>query len=119
MADEQDKWLDRETAEFLLRGEPLEGADPAVRDRAERLVAALGALAPPVPAGEELQAAALAAFRKYEPSRPTRRPGSRPPSGTVPRTGSPAPVPSASARAARAPGGRAGAARCASGWPPR
>ncbi|MGW0302786.1 hypothetical protein ACWDYK_39790, partial [Streptomyces anthocyanicus] len=66
MADEQDKWLDRETAEFLLRGEPLEGADPAVRDRAERLVAALGALAPPVPAGEELpgEAAALAAFRK-------------------------------------------------------
>ncbi|WP_109034424.1 hypothetical protein [Streptomyces rubrogriseus] len=66
MADEQDKWLDRETAEFLLRGEPLEGADPAVRDRAERLVAALGALAPPVPSGEELpgEAAALAAFRK-------------------------------------------------------
>lgn len=66
MADEQDKWLDRETAEFLLRGEPLEGADPAVRDRAERLLAALGALAPPVPAGEELpgEAAALAAFRK-------------------------------------------------------
>lgn len=37
MADEQDKWLDRETAEFLLRGEPLEGADPAVRDRAEQI----------------------------------------------------------------------------------
>ncbi|MGQ4442989.1 hypothetical protein ACN6LI_000397, partial [Streptomyces violaceoruber] len=66
MADEQDKWLDREAVEFLLRGEPLKGADPAVRDRAERLVAALGALAPPVPAGEELpgEAAALAAFRK-------------------------------------------------------
>ncbi|MFD7058289.1 hypothetical protein [Streptomyces sp. NPDC059906] len=66
MADEQDKWLDRETAESLLRGEPLEGAAPAVRDRAERLVAALGALAPPAPAGEELpgEAAALAAFRK-------------------------------------------------------
>ncbi|MET9354184.1 hypothetical protein ABZY14_14515 [Streptomyces sp. NPDC006617] len=66
MADEQDKWLDRETAEFLLRGEPLEGADPAVRDRAERLVAALGALVPPAPTGEELpgEATALAAFRK-------------------------------------------------------
>ncbi|MFF4469342.1 hypothetical protein ACFYZ3_07255 [Streptomyces sp. NPDC001599] len=71
MADEQDKWLDRETAEFLLRGEPLEGADPAVRDRAGRLVAALGALAPPAPTGEELpgEAAALAAFRKVRAER--------------------------------------------------
>ncbi|AXL90562.1 hypothetical protein C4J65_21420 [Streptomyces sp. CB09001] len=72
MADEQDKWLDRETAEFLLRGEPLEGADPAVRDRAERLVAALGALtAPSAPNGEELpgEAAALAAFRKVRAER--------------------------------------------------
>ncbi|MFF0589466.1 hypothetical protein ACFYWD_26260 [Streptomyces sp. NPDC003781] len=67
MADEQDKWLDRETAELLLRGEPLEGLDPAARDRAARLVVALAALsAPPAPTGEELpgEAAALAAFRK-------------------------------------------------------
>ncbi|MEV0019147.1 hypothetical protein [Streptomyces tendae] len=67
MADEQDKWLDRETAELLLRGEPLEGVDPASRERAGRLVVALSALsAPPVPADEELpgEAAALAAFRK-------------------------------------------------------
>ncbi|CAM5249034.1 hypothetical protein STENM223S_03265 [Streptomyces tendae] len=75
MADEQDKWLDRETAEFLLRGEPpegLESADPAARDRAERLVVALGALAPPpAPSDEELpgEAAALAAFRKVHAER--------------------------------------------------
>ncbi|MGV9282507.1 hypothetical protein [Streptomyces sp. NPDC003730] len=75
MADEQDKWLDRETAEFLLRGEPLEGlesADPAARDRAERLVVALGAMVPPpAPSDEELpgEAAALAAFRKVNAER--------------------------------------------------
>ncbi|MFD7470384.1 hypothetical protein ACFV7N_37625, partial [Streptomyces tendae] len=72
MADEQDKWLDRETAELLLRGEPLEGGDPASRDRAMRLVVALSALsAPPVPADEELpgEAAALAAFRKVRAER--------------------------------------------------
>ncbi|MFJ8804956.1 hypothetical protein [Streptomyces sp. NPDC102490] len=72
MADEQDKWLDRETAERLLRGEPLEGVDGASRDRAERLVVALGALsAPPPPTGEELpgEAAALAAFRKVRAER--------------------------------------------------
>ncbi|MGC9380486.1 hypothetical protein [Streptomyces sp. MH13] len=66
MADEQDRWLDRETAEILLRGESLEAVDPADRDRAERLARALGALsAPPVPSGGELpgEAAALAAFR--------------------------------------------------------
>ncbi|MGC9495329.1 hypothetical protein [Streptomyces sp. WG7] len=66
MADEQDRWLDRETAEILLRGESLEAVAPADRDRAERLARALGALsAPPVPSGEELpgEAAALAAFR--------------------------------------------------------
>ncbi|MFE0414784.1 hypothetical protein [Streptomyces tendae] len=72
MADEQDKWLDRETAELLLRGEPLAGIDPASRDRAGRLVAALSALsAPPAPTGEELpgEAAAMAAFRKVRAER--------------------------------------------------
>ncbi|WP_217168805.1 hypothetical protein [Streptomyces sp. AC512_CC834] len=67
MADEQDKWLDRETAELLLRGEPLEGVDPAARERAGRLVVALGALsAVPARTSEELpgEAAALAVFRK-------------------------------------------------------
>lgn len=67
MADEQDRWLDRETAEILLRGESLEAVDPAARHRAERLAEALGALAAaPAPTSEEMpgEAAALAAFRK-------------------------------------------------------
>ncbi|MFI6401146.1 hypothetical protein [Streptomyces sp. NPDC050548] len=60
------RWLDRETAELLLRGESLEAVDPAARDQAERLARTLGALAvEPTSdkvelAGEE---AALAAFR--------------------------------------------------------
>jgi hypothetical protein len=67
MADEQDGWLDRETAEILLRGESLKAVDPAVRDRAERLAETLDALAAhPAPTSGELpgEAAALAAFRK-------------------------------------------------------
>ncbi|WP_051753581.1 hypothetical protein [Streptomyces achromogenes] len=67
MADEQDKWLDRGTAERLLRGEPLEAVDPSARDQAERLARALGALsAEAAPATGELpgEQAALAAFRK-------------------------------------------------------
>ncbi|MFF8094215.1 hypothetical protein [Streptomyces sp. NPDC016675] len=66
MADEQDRWLDRATAEILLRGESPEAVDPAVRDRAARLAEALRALAaPPAPTSGELpgEAAALAAFR--------------------------------------------------------
>ncbi|AZM55070.1 hypothetical protein DMA15_22930 [Streptomyces sp. WAC 01529] len=74
MADEQDKWLDRDAAERLLRGEPLEGVDPHARAQADRLAQALGALAAtdgPAAPGEsgattgELpgEAAALAAFR--------------------------------------------------------
>ncbi|MDT0610308.1 hypothetical protein [Streptomyces lancefieldiae] len=72
MADEQDRWLDRETAELLLRGESPRAVDPAARDRAERLAAVLGALsAPPLPTSEELpgEAAALAAFRKVRAER--------------------------------------------------
>ncbi|MCF2126074.1 hypothetical protein L1I79_06415 [Strepomyces sp. STD 3.1] len=67
MADEQDKWLDRETAELLLRGESPDAVRPTDRERAERLALALGALsAPPPLAADELpgEAAALAAFRK-------------------------------------------------------
>ncbi|MEU2441372.1 hypothetical protein ABZ595_35085 [Streptomyces rubradiris] len=67
MADEQDKWLDRGTAERLLRGESLEAVDPAARDQAERLSRALGALsAEAAPATGELpgEQAALAAFRE-------------------------------------------------------
>ncbi|MFI9379378.1 hypothetical protein [Streptomyces parvulus] len=67
MADEQDKWLDRETAELLLRGESPDAVLPPARAHAERLALALGALSvPPPPDGEELpgEEAALAAFRK-------------------------------------------------------
>ncbi|MFF3450341.1 hypothetical protein ACFYXJ_24745 [Streptomyces sp. NPDC002667] len=67
MADEQYRWLDRDAAERLLNGEPLEAVDPGTRDRANRLIEALGALtAEPEPTCDELpgEAAALAAFRK-------------------------------------------------------
>ncbi|EGX54587.1 hypothetical protein SZN_37201, partial [Streptomyces zinciresistens K42] len=66
MADEQYRWLDRETAERLLRGESLEAVDPADRDQAERLAKTLEALtAEPSLNSTELpgEAAALAAFR--------------------------------------------------------
>ncbi|MFC8987154.1 hypothetical protein [Streptomyces sp. NPDC057115] len=75
MADEQNGWLDRETAERLLNGEPSAAADPVVREQAARLAAALGALAdPPPPPGRELpgEAAALAAFRTARAGRPER-----------------------------------------------
>ncbi|GHE13106.1 hypothetical protein [Streptomyces alanosinicus] len=67
MADEQDKWLNRETAERLLSGESLEAVDASARDQAERLSRALGALsAQTAPATGELpgEQAALAVFRK-------------------------------------------------------
>ncbi|MEU6176756.1 hypothetical protein [Streptomyces coeruleorubidus] len=73
MADEQYWWLDRETAERLLSGEPLEAVDGAAADEAERLAAALRALsAAPPPTSEELpgEAAAMAAFRKARAERP-------------------------------------------------
>ena len=60
------RWLDRETAELLLRGESLEAVDPAARDQAERLARTLGALAvEPTWGKAELpgEEAALAAFR--------------------------------------------------------
>ena len=60
------RWLDRETAELLLRGESLEAVDPAARDQAERLARTLGALAVEPTSGKtELpgEDAALAAFR--------------------------------------------------------
>ncbi|WP_371617539.1 hypothetical protein [Streptomyces sp. NBC_00454] len=67
MADERDRWLDRAAADRLLRGEPATpGAERHARARAERLRAALDALAEPPPAvGGELpgEAAAVAAFR--------------------------------------------------------
>ncbi|SDC72038.1 hypothetical protein [Streptomyces prasinopilosus] len=75
MADEQYRWLNRETAERLLNGESPEAAGPAGNDQAERLARALGALsAPPPPAGGELpgEAAALAAFREAREERTDR-----------------------------------------------
>ncbi|MEV2197002.1 hypothetical protein AB0I02_39410 [Streptomyces phaeochromogenes] len=73
MADEQYRWLDRDTAERLLRGEPLDAVCADNRDQADRLTEALEALdalgtqtAESTPADAELpgEAAALAAFRK-------------------------------------------------------
>ncbi|MGW1184088.1 hypothetical protein ACWD7Y_11815 [Streptomyces drozdowiczii] len=66
MADEQYAWLDKEAAEKLLRGEPVDPADGRPRQDAERLAAALGdAARTALPATGELpgEAAALAAFR--------------------------------------------------------
>ncbi|MFE2260205.1 hypothetical protein [Streptomyces griseosporeus] len=60
------RWLDRDTAERLLRGEPLDHLAPPARDRAEQLADALGALAAAAePNGTALpgEDAALAAFR--------------------------------------------------------
>ncbi|WP_051745093.1 hypothetical protein [Streptomyces yerevanensis] len=72
MADEQYKWLDRSTAERLLRGEPLETVDADKRDQADRLARALGALtAEPPLSSDELpgEANAMAAFRKARTGR--------------------------------------------------
>ncbi|KUO21667.1 hypothetical protein [Streptomyces dysideae] len=72
MADEQYRWLDRETAERLLSGESLEAVDAADRDQAERLAKTLGSLSvEPAPISAELpgEAAALAAFRSARAER--------------------------------------------------
>ncbi|THA23204.1 hypothetical protein E6R18_30775 [Streptomyces sp. A1277] len=66
MADEQYAWLDKEAAEKLLRGEPVDPAEGRPCQDAERLAAALAAAArTALPATGELpgEAAALAAFR--------------------------------------------------------
>ncbi|MGW4568680.1 hypothetical protein ACWEN3_42155 [Streptomyces sp. NPDC004561] len=92
MADEQYKWLNRETAERLLRGESLEAVDASARDQVERLSKALGALS-----GEAASAtgelpgeqAALAAFRQARETAEAER--------------------TAAALAEDAPGGRSGA----------
>ncbi|MXM67215.1 hypothetical protein GR925_28235 [Streptomyces sp. HUCO-GS316] len=73
MADEQYSWLDRETAERLLRGEPLDNAvEAAALDEAQRLAKTLGALSaePPLNSTElPGEAAALAAFRTARSAR--------------------------------------------------
>ncbi|MCE0447452.1 hypothetical protein LT493_34345 [Streptomyces tricolor] len=74
MADEQYKWLNRETAERLLRGESLEAVDASVRDQAERLSQALGALsAEAAPAPGELPASRPPWPRSARPARPPTR----------------------------------------------
>ncbi|WP_051813380.1 hypothetical protein [Streptomyces sp. NRRL S-340] len=82
MADEQYRWLDRDTAERLLRGEPPDTADVTVRDQAQRLADVLRTLSaapavPPSDAAAELpgEAAALAAFRKVRAERADARAG--------------------------------------------
>ncbi|MFJ6554186.1 hypothetical protein ACIQNT_18365 [Streptomyces luteogriseus] len=72
MADEQYRWLDRETAERLLSGEPPGAVEGAGRDQAEHLARTLGALsATPPLTSDELpgEAAAVAAFRKARAER--------------------------------------------------
>ncbi|MGQ4385485.1 hypothetical protein [Streptomyces sp. SAS_270] len=69
MADEHYRWLDRDAAERLLNGEPLEDVDADLRAEADRLSRALHALAAePALSSAELpgEAAALAAFRKVQ-----------------------------------------------------
>ncbi|MGV9630579.1 hypothetical protein ACWDTB_29015, partial [Streptomyces sp. NPDC003487] len=77
MADEQYRWLDRETAERLLRGEPLDAVADEAREQAERLTRALDALsAVPEKADGELpgEAAALTAFRAARATTPAASP---------------------------------------------
>ncbi|MFJ4919831.1 hypothetical protein [Streptomyces sp. NPDC088725] len=67
MADERDKWLDKATAERLLRGEPVEVAGGHARRRAEGLAGALRGLAHVTYANDTEtpgEAAALTAFRR-------------------------------------------------------
>lgn len=67
MADERDEWLDKDTAERLLRGEPVEVAHEHARIQAEQLSRALGDLldvANANAADTPGEAAALAAFRR-------------------------------------------------------
>ncbi|MFE7465158.1 hypothetical protein ACFU6R_13810, partial [Streptomyces sp. NPDC057499] len=66
MADERYEWLDKDAAERLLRGEPVDPVDGPSGTDAGRLAAALEAAARAArPATTELpgEAAALAAFR--------------------------------------------------------
>ncbi|MFE2594997.1 hypothetical protein ACFXCZ_00615 [Streptomyces sp. NPDC059396] len=67
MADERDAWLDKDAAERLLRGEPVEAMDKDVLAGSERLARALRDIAAIAYANDtELpgEAAALAAFRR-------------------------------------------------------
>ncbi|WP_369212585.1 hypothetical protein, partial [Streptomyces flavofungini] len=110
MADEQEKWLDRDAAERLLRGEPLEDVDPHVRAQADRLAQALGALSAGATASGNHEADGGdrdAALGHHEADRAA-APGTRPvtaPEGELP--GEAAAL--AAFRAARADSAKAGA----------
>ncbi|MET8691681.1 hypothetical protein ACFTT0_19280 [Streptomyces bauhiniae] len=93
MADEHDKWLDGETSERLLRGEPLEAVDADARVPADRLAGLLGTLAAQgAPALGELpgEKAALAAFRDARATVPAESAYGYGDAGLV-RIGAPAP----------------------------
>lgn len=80
MADERYEWLDKNTAERLLRGEPVGPVGDQARAQADRLSAALDGIARAGgPEAGELpgEAAALAAFRKARAASPEALPGIR------------------------------------------
>ncbi|MBT2507252.1 hypothetical protein J7I98_15395 [Streptomyces sp. ISL-98] len=80
MADERYEWLDKNTAERLLRGEPVGPVGDHARAQADRLSAALDGIARAGgPEAGELpgEAAALAAFRKARAASPEAMPGIR------------------------------------------
>ncbi|MFI6726474.1 hypothetical protein [Streptomyces atratus] len=94
MADEHYEWLDKDAAEKLLRGEPVDPVGGQSRTEAERLAAALDAAARAArPATGELpgEAAALAAFRTAAQSARTRAANPQV-KGYAEKTGEPAPA---------------------------
>ncbi|MFI5630988.1 hypothetical protein ACIA8E_16755 [Streptomyces sp. NPDC051664] len=89
MADEQYEWLDKDAAERLLRGEPVDPVDGHARTEAARLMAALAAARGARPADGELpgEAAALAAFRAVPRASRTRARSETQAAGTAQATG--------------------------------
>ncbi|MFD4942543.1 hypothetical protein ACFVYE_34390 [Streptomyces sp. NPDC058239] len=96
MADEHYEWLDKDAAERLLCGEPVDPVGGQSRTEAERLAAALDAAARAArPATGELpgEAAALAAFRTAAQSARARtRAANAQVKGYAEKTGEPAPA---------------------------
>ncbi|MFC9247267.1 hypothetical protein ACFT7S_25685 [Streptomyces sp. NPDC057136] len=79
MADDRYEWLDKDAAERLLRGEPVEPADDRARTDALRLAAALETARTVPQAGVELpgETTALAAFREAAHARQKSGAGTR------------------------------------------
>ncbi|MER5360276.1 hypothetical protein [Streptomyces sp. NPDC002785] len=95
MADEHYEWLDKDAAEKLLRGEPVDPVGGHACTEAERLAAALDAAARAVrPATGELpgEAAALAAFRAAAHSARATTRAANPQVEGYAETGEPAPA---------------------------